>query len=198
MLKEFVIYDTEFTAWPDSLKTNWSAEGQFREIIQIAAVKVQYKNNKAHILETFNELVIPTKNPELSNYIIELTGITQQVLDDMGVDFFSSYKQFLTFCDGNTDACLSWGRDDLILLENCRINQCEGAWQDQHYFDLRSFAKSQNLPGAECTSGAVAQSLGVPLKGKVHNALHDVKSLAYSIEYWLQHGMLNMSQLTLS
>ena len=36
---QIIIFDTEFTAWEGSAQRNWSFDWEYREIIQIAAVK---------------------------------------------------------------------------------------------------------------------------------------------------------------
>ena len=63
---EFVVFDTEFTAWEGSMQRQWSEPWEHREIIQIAAVKVQASSTNVRITETFNELVLPVINPTLS------------------------------------------------------------------------------------------------------------------------------------
>ncbi|GAB2687768.1 exonuclease domain-containing protein [Aliiglaciecola aliphaticivorans] len=96
---ECVLFDKEFTAWHGSKQRNWSENWEHRELIQIAAVKIRMTRDSASILASFNELIRPTINPQLSDYITNLTGIEQAMIDEMGVDFASALKQFHLFCN---------------------------------------------------------------------------------------------------
>ena len=40
--KEAVIYDLEFTTWPGALERNWLGKGEYREIIRIGAIIVDF------------------------------------------------------------------------------------------------------------------------------------------------------------
>ena len=74
---QIVIFDTEFTAWEGSMQRQWSLDWEHREIIQIAAVKVELTLSGAQVVSSFNTLVKTVINPTLSDYIIQLTGIEQ-------------------------------------------------------------------------------------------------------------------------
>ena len=39
----FIIFDTEFTAWEGSQERKWSGENEFRELVQISAIRVKKK-----------------------------------------------------------------------------------------------------------------------------------------------------------
>ncbi|XOV80174.1 MAG: exonuclease domain-containing protein [Aestuariibacter sp.] len=194
-LAPIVIYDTEFTAWPGSSARGWSGRHEHREIIQIAAVKVQIVSSGVEILETFNELVMPCINSTLSEYIINLTGISQQMLVDLAIDFPSCYRQFCSFIGNKQTKCLSWGDDRAVLLENCDINGCNHLWQDHESVNLRQLAQNKNLPGAGVVSGEIARTIGLDLQGHVHNALHDVRSIALALEYWITNHYLSSEEL---
>jgi len=49
-MKKYILFDTEFTAWKNSKKNNWSKSGEYRELIQIAAFKI----NNGKLVETLN------------------------------------------------------------------------------------------------------------------------------------------------
>jgi len=38
--QQIIIFDTEYTAWEGAKERNWSGSGEHREIVQIAAVKI--------------------------------------------------------------------------------------------------------------------------------------------------------------
>jgi inhibitor of KinA sporulation pathway (predicted exonuclease) len=75
----FIIADLEYTSWECALESGWSAPGQFREIVQIGAVRVDAGDGFAEMAH-FSMLVRPTINPELSDYFVTLTGITNDAM----------------------------------------------------------------------------------------------------------------------
>ena len=48
IMKKYIVFDTEYTAWKNSLQTNWSRQNEYKELVQISAIKV---NNS--IIEKF-------------------------------------------------------------------------------------------------------------------------------------------------
>lgn len=190
-----VIFDTEFTAWAGSQERNWSEAWEHREIIQWAAVKVRMTENGADILESFNELIVPSKNPLLSDYIVQLTGIHQSMIDNMGVDFESALKQFHQFCEGGALPCFAWGEDVGVVRENCILTDSEFPDFKQGFVDFSRLARSLSLPGSEVSSGELATTLGLDLKGQNHNALFDVRSITYALDYWMRKKYLTLPAL---
>ena len=188
-----VIFDTEFTSWPGAMERNWSGEGEYREIFQIAAIKMRLENRVLSYVESFNEIIKPTINPNLSEYIIELTQIRQDMVDDLGIDFRSSFGQFQSFFHEEACIGLSWGNDEEVLRENCRINKCSEDWVLPKLLNLRKIALSKQLSGTHLVSGELAKHYGVELKGHKHNALHDVKSIAATLQIWIENADLSRS-----
>lgn len=193
-----IIFDLEFTAWPGSNKRKWSEAWEFREIIQIAAVKLQITEDAAEIVSTFNELVKPKINPRLSDYIVQLTGISQSTIDEMAVDFKSALDQFYSFSQDGKVPCFAWGNDDQVLYENCQIQEFSMPVFSAGFVNLQRIAATLGLSGHHLASGEVANYLGAQIAGHKHNALFDVRSLAVSLNHWLAKGQLTPSQLSSS
>jgi len=61
---DFVIADLEYTSWEGALERGWDRPGEFREIVQIGAVKVQ-RSDSLRESDSFMVLVAPTLNPVL-------------------------------------------------------------------------------------------------------------------------------------
>jgi len=106
---DIVIFDLEFTAWEGSLERGWSEPWEAREIIQIGAVRVK-DDAKLTEVGRLVMLVTPVKNPQLSDYIITLTGIDQDAIDTEGFDFEEALDVFMDFCEG-ARAILSYSGD---------------------------------------------------------------------------------------
>lgn len=201
MQVELILYDTEFTAWPGSNRRGWNQPWEHKELIQLAAVRVSYTRQSATVVGSFNELIKPSINPQLSDYISQLTGISQHMLDEMGVDFASALASFMQFCQQSTHGgsnplpCYAWGLDAEILVENCQLYQIAPPPCLPHFANLKALAKRLQLPAADANSGELAHRLQLSLQGHQHNALYDVKSLALALDYWLSAGLLTPEQL---
>src|SRR5215469_18771304 len=102
-----VVFDLEFTAWDGSQDTGWMRPGEYRELIQIGAVKVDA--GFVPVAE-FDCLIRPRLNPMLSDYIEMLTGITNDEMRSRGVDIADAYRSFVTFAGGLP--IMAFGRDD--------------------------------------------------------------------------------------
>ncbi|MEK7109115.1 MAG: 3'-5' exonuclease, partial [Patescibacteria group bacterium] len=92
--EKFVLFDTEFTSWEGAMARNWSGPGEYREVIQIGAIRV----DKLQEAGSFCVYVKPIKNPELSAFIKELTGISQETVDKEGKplgEALSGFKDFV-------------------------------------------------------------------------------------------------------
>ncbi|MFA3791002.1 exonuclease domain-containing protein [Aliiglaciecola sp. SL4] len=195
---ECVLFDTEFTAWLGSKQRNWSESWEHRELIQIAAVKLRISSDSATTLASFNELVRPTINPQLSDYIIDLTGIEQTTIEQMGVDFASALKQFHLFCNQGDIPIFSWGNDLSVLQQNCELYALEFPDFRCGFHNLQLIIRNLGLPGFEQSSGGLASFHGIPLQGHIHNALYDVRSLVATLDMWLRKRALTIDDLLLT
>lgn len=175
------------------MQRKWSLDWEHREIIQIAAVKVELSLSGAQVVSSFNTLVKPVINPTLSDYIIQLTGIEQRVLDDMGVDYRDALLQFCSFCSQGTLPCYSWGNDKNILIDNCLLNAIQMPDFSADFYNLHAMVREVNIDGAHLCSGELASHLGLDLHGHIHNALYDVRSIALALNQWMQKGVLKPS-----
>lgn len=117
-MKNIIIFDTEYTSWKGCNENGWEqSKNQFQEIIQISAIKYSFKENK--IIEEFDQLVKPELNKKLSDYIQDLTGIKQKVLDNNGVSFNQAMLHFHKFVEYSD--CYSYGNDFLVLDQNFKL-----------------------------------------------------------------------------
>ncbi len=193
--KLLVIYDTEFTAWPGSNERGWSRPWENRELIQLAAIKVEVSVSGVKTIASFNELVKPVKNPLLSEYIVNLTGISQTMVDNLGVDFASALQLFKQFAEDGSIPCFAWGKDIDVVIENCQLFGLPMPSFSGGFGNLHSLARRQNLSGAGTCSGELAGHLGLELQGKNHNALFDVRSIVLALNHWLKTGALTPEHL---
>lgn len=168
------IFDLEYTAWECSMARHWLTPGEFREVVQIGAVKLDADNFA--VLEEFDALVLPRINPLLSPYFEKLTGITSRQVARDGQDFAIVYAKFLDFAGEGPIA--AFGRDDRALQDNLRLYGMTGARPLPVFYDLRGWFAVLGVDPRGMHSCDIAPALGVPFQGRAHNALDDARSVA--------------------
>jgi len=168
------IFDLEYTAWECSMARHWLTPGEFREVVQIGAVRLDA--DSFAILDTFEALVVPRVNPVLSPYFEKLTGITSRQLIRDGMDFSTAYAGFLAFAGEGPIA--AYGRDDRALRDNLRLYGMTGARPLPVFYDLRGWFAVLGVDPRGMHSCDIAPALGVPFQGRAHNALDDARSVA--------------------
>jgi inhibitor of KinA sporulation pathway (predicted exonuclease) len=173
-MPQITLFDLEYTAWECSMARSWLGPGEFREVVQIGAVKLDADSFVAQ--DDFEIFVRPRFNPVLSAYFEQLTGISSEQVAAQGVDFRTAYERFLAFAGEGPIA--AFGRDEKVLEENLRLYGIEDAKPLPLFYDLRGWFAVQGVDPRGRHSCEIGPELGVPFAGRIHNALDDVKSLA--------------------
>lgn len=167
------VFDLEFTAWQASMAGHWLKPGEFKEVVQIGAVKL---DADFQILDEFEILVRPRINATLSPYLENLTGIGNALLAMKGVDFELAYRRFAAFAGDTTIA--AFGHDDWVLEENIRLYGLTGLPALPPFQDLRLWFANHGLDPRGVYSSDIAAKAGAVFTGRDHNALDDARSLA--------------------
>jgi inhibitor of KinA sporulation pathway (predicted exonuclease) len=181
--KYAVVFDLEFTGWEGSMASRWSRPQEYREVIQIGAVKLDAASLKE--VDEFEMLVKPRVNPVLSDYLTQVTSITNEMVAAAGVDFIIAYRAFLDFVG---DAHIyAFGRDDLVFSENLKLYgwttlpippyTSGNPWFKAHGLDLEG--------KHACDVGELA---GVPFQGRKHTALADARGVAAGFVALIRKG----------
>lgn len=172
----FVVFDLEMTAWEGSFARDWSGPGEFPEIVQIGAVRIEtvpaWRETAA-----LDILVRPKFCPVLSRYFTALTGIDQAQVDASGIPFAEALQRFAGFV--GRDPALAFGRDGPILERNCRRyglpSPLSGSIHDIRTDLCQRFGiplvMSSELPGV----------LGFETSGPSHDGLSDARAVANAI-----------------
>ena len=182
-----VVFDLEFTAWEGSMANRWSRPGEFTELVQIGALKVDAQTFAVEA--ELDLLVKPRLNPVLSEYFVQLTGIANDQLAARGVDFAAAYCEFLAFA--NSGVTLAFGTDNLVFEDNIRLYGLDGFASPPPFVNLRPWFNANGVATARLHSCDIGPVLGVPFEGRRHNALADAKSLAAAIRALLERGAKN-------
>ncbi len=188
-----LILDTELTSWKGAMERNWSGPHEYREIVQIGAIHVEETTGET-VGEPYEQLVMPRINYKLSQYFIDLTGITQKVLEEHGVDFTVAFGNLMGFA--GSENIWSHGLDTDIINENIELYNLQDELPRLSGYDLKPwFVKcgldySGTFQGENLVSGNLASCLGIDVNmpGAAHNALFDVYSLQAVIRHYLERG----------
>ena len=178
-----IVFDLEWIAWEGAWQREWSGPGEYREIVQIGAVRVADGFTE---VDSLNLLVRPRLNPILSDYFIALTGIPQSDLDRNGVDIAEALDLLEQFCGDEAKVC-SNGPDHLVIEENCQMFglpvPLQGRWCNVN-------GKLCALTGRD---RIVSSDLNAVLDlghddARAHDALEDARAIARALAFAERQG----------
>ena len=188
-MRTITVFDLEYTAWECSMARRWLAPGEFQEVVQIGAVKLD--GETLTILEELDLLVTPRINRDLSPYFTRLTGIGNADLAARGMDFTDAHDRFLAFAEGG--AIGAFGRDDHVLDANLRLYGIRGARPLPPFQDLRRWFAACGIDPRGLHSCDIGPLLGVPFQGQTHNALDDARSIAAGMKVLASRGIAGIA-----
>lgn len=181
-----IVYDLEYTTWDGAMARQWSGPGEYREIVQIGAVRLDDQWQEADAMEV---LVRPRLNPMLSDYFIALTGIGQTELDRCGMDFATALERMASFA--GTDTLLyANGNDAEVVRENCRLLAVPEAIAPNRFRNVRALIGSMAGKG-EIDSCDLAAAFGLKQEGRGHTGLADARAIAAALRLARQRGLLD-------
>jgi inhibitor of KinA sporulation pathway (predicted exonuclease) len=170
---KFILLDTEYTAWEGSQERKWSGPNEHKEIVQIGAILVD--NAALTEIDMRKIYVKPTINPILSDYFIDLTGVTQDEVERSGATFPSALAQLKEWC-GDTPV-YSFGYDGVIMEENCALIKTIFPFSPAQFHDMRDFFKLHGIPADDYFSSTITEAFGKKSSYAGHDALNDVRTI---------------------
>jgi len=182
-----VVFDLEFTAWEGSVANRWSRPGEFTELVQIGALRVDARS--LAVEAKMDVLVRPQFNPVLSDYFVKLTGIVNDELAARGVDFETAYDEFLRFAGGAL--IVAFGRDDLIFEANLKLYGIRDAPPLPPYVNIVPWLIENGIDPKGRNACDVGPLAGVAFKGQKHNALADAHSVLAGVKALVDRGARN-------
>jgi len=181
------IFDTEFTAWEGSQARNWSEPWEFIELVEIGAVRTDAATFT--VQDTFQVLVHPKKNPVLSAYFTDLTGITQADLDARGQTLPQAVTLFEAFV-ANSDTVLSNGGDADVFNQSFACHELDCPMDFSLYWNIQP-ALLKLFPGNRSISSATLPELaGAEFVFKAHEALEDALAIAAALKHLRADGRI--------
>lgn len=181
---KIIIFDTEYTSWEGSIERKFSGPNEHRELVQIAAIKVDTTNFK--ILDTFEIFIKPKINPQLSDYFMKLTKISQKEVDKKGVSLSKALKEFKKFI-GDLPS-YSYGSDQMVMKKNCQLIKIKFPFSQNTFFDIKKYFISCGIPAQNYNSGSITEAFGVKRRKNQHNALNDCLSILDGLKFLRKKG----------
>lgn len=171
--KECVIFDTEFTTWEGAMGRGWSGKNEYKEIVQIGAIIVDTDTlkEKDHLLL----YVKPVKNPQLSEYFTNLTGITQKTVDDKSASLEVALESLNVFA-GDRDF-YSFGPDAEVIRDNCDLLGIPFLFGIIRFHDIRQTFNAFGVATDGFMSGNIVRAFGEEPKRAGHDGLCDARTI---------------------
>jgi len=186
----FIIFDLEYT-WREDNPHFYE-----KEIIQFAALKVDAYT--LEVKDSISSFVKPTLDPIIPQCEIDFTGITQQKIDEHGIEFGDAYAKFKKFI--GTTVCYShgWSRantaiaDGEIWNRGLEFNKIKDSYLIR-YKNIADWFREQyarfNIKIEKQSAGDIARLLGRDINIKktglsIHNALYDCYSILEGLRFF--------------
>lgn len=179
-----VVFDLELTAWPGSAARGWTGPGEYPEIIQIGAVRLDAGLREA---DTLDLAVKPRLNPTLSDYITGLTGIAQERIDREGVDIAVALWRLADFADG-ARMLLCNGGDDAWLRQNARLAGIADPFAAATFGSLSRHFSRAAVRDRHVVSSDLPSVFGFAAIGRAHDGLGDARAIAEALRRTLPEG----------
>jgi inhibitor of KinA sporulation pathway (predicted exonuclease) len=182
-----VVFDLELTAWPGSAKRNWSGAGEHPEIIQIGAVRLDAELREIAMLDV---AVRPMLNPVLSDYITDLTGLTQKRIDTEGIDLGEALSR-LAGLVADADVLASNGADVDYIHRNVALAEIENPLADMRFVNLSPHFCRAAGREAHIVSATLPDVFAFSMPGRTHDGLADARAVAEALRRTLPRGGLS-------
>jgi DNA polymerase-3 subunit alpha (Gram-positive type) len=181
-MKSYTVIDLEWTSWKLNycgkyLEKEKRKKWQKKEIIQIGAIKFD-KNYK--FKEKLNLITKPKINKKLSRYIVNLTSITNKVIDKKGIEFLDGFNKLKKFSKNSHIFCN--GNDGEVLRENLEYNNSFS--KEIKVINIKKILeKKYKIPKNYLHSPKLKTYFGYKYsKKKAHHALFDCQSIILAMK----------------
>ncbi|MBC7863481.1 MAG: exonuclease domain-containing protein [Bacteroidia bacterium] len=172
----YIIVDLEATCWERSaILPQLKREQSPNEIIEIGAVCIDQNKNLLGEIDLF---VQPKVHPKLSAFCIDLTSITQELVDFAPM-FPDALQQFQNWIKnfGEEFILCSWGFYDRVQFENdCKLHKLNTDWLHHHISLKHQYGKIKNIKPIGMKSALQKEKFS--LDGTHHRGLDDAKNIS--------------------
>jgi hypothetical protein len=198
-MKHAIIYDCEFLTNKTAMSHGWCApHDPDPTVVQIGAVKISLTDGLP--IEDTKTIYITPKdrygnNAPLDPFFTELTGITQQDIDDYGVSLEQGFKNLNDFSDGAT--LWAWGHDERYLMAiSAYVHNVPPSIPATRFDNAKKIMTKAGMPHEDLfsvNSGKLASYYKLPQAKNIseHDGLNDALSITYAMQHLQAQGKLN-------
>lgn len=163
-----IVLDLEATCWEASTTV------QRQEIIEIGAVEL---DGQLRLGREFDSFIRPQKEPLLSAFCLELTGIKQESIDTAPL-FPKVFGDFTAWIGDSPFELCSWGRYDMEQFgSDCARHGLPMPDTFAKHIDLRElFARRHGIPPGPMTEAL--KRLKMTFEGAQHRGIDDARNTA--------------------
>lgn len=180
-----VFLDLEYCYPGMTLAKGRPGEQERRKIVQISAIRFDMNSGKE--VDRFDVLVKPIFQSKLPRFFVELTGITNQMVKSSGVHFKEAITMLCDFCVDQS--VWTFNADWNVLRQNCSYLSLPFPFANREFIRVKQCLPSWGVDPDKYSSGTLHQAAGIEMHGHVHNALHDVRSMARAVHaFEARHG----------
>jgi len=174
-----IFVDLEY-CYPDMKKTDPRPTSKDkRQIVQIAAIVYDVKSGQE--LAAFDKLAKPAFETSVTPFFEELTGITQTDIEKKAISFQDALTEFKGFC-GNYPIW-TFDKDQEVFEQNCQYFSIPFPFNEA-FTRVKALLPGWDINPSEYSSGTLYKAAGLSMEGHVHNALHDVRSMAAAVRHF--------------
>ncbi|XP_051248539.1 3'-5' exoribonuclease 1 [Dicentrarchus labrax] len=164
------------------------------EIIEFPMVLIS--THTLEIVDSFQEYVKPELNPQLSDFCVKLTGITQKMVDEAEPfpevlqravawlqerELGTKYK-YAILTDG------AWDMSKFLNIQ-CRISRIRYPQFAKKWINIRkSYGNFYKVPRTQTKLSTMLEKLGLKYEGRPHSGLDDSRNIARIALRMLQDG----------
>jgi len=188
-LETFAILDLEWTSWQGSVQRGWSADFEEREIVEIGVLKI-CNTPELQECDRLGIITKPTINPQLSDYFYQLTGISQQQVDEKGIEFSDAISQLHDFIGTDCRPVYTFGTDGDVLHYNCQIKHIGYPFKPYLFQNIRPlFARQFNVEEHTLVSGRLPEDMGFISPHRIHRAVDDCLCIAQALRIFRKQNV---------
>ncbi|KAM3587857.1 uncharacterized protein V6R79_015389 [Siganus canaliculatus] len=164
------------------------------EIIEFPMVLIN--THTLEIVDSFQEYVKPELNPQLSDFCVKLTGITQKMVDEADT-FPDVLRRVITWLQERElgtkykYAILTDGAWDMSKFLNiqCQISRIRYPQFAKKWINIRkSYGNFYKVPRTQTKLSTMLEKLGLKYEGRPHSGLDDSRNIARITIRMLQDG----------
>lgn len=156
------------------------------ETIEFGAVR--FDRSTLAVTDEFSNFVRPVAERQLSDFCVNLTGITQADVDGAS-GFYEVFPEFLSWLGDGDEALCSWGAYDIRQLEvDCARHGLTfpGCLEEKHWNLKTMFAAAYGIRSRGMERAL--NYLGIPLDGRHHRGIDDARNIAKILGAMLRDG----------